>query len=97
MPSEPKYDHSKIGRALNATAVDMLKTDLDTALTFARIAEQDTSHGEKKRRNRKNARKAYDSIVSYAKRVEVTVDEKQEMLEKLTRLKSALTRLGERF
>ena len=96
MPSERKYDHSKIGRALNATAVAVVKTDLDTALTFARIAE-DATDARKKRRNRKNARKAYDSIVDYEKRLELTAEERQEIGTKLGRLRSALTRLGERF
>ena len=91
-----KYDPSKIGRALNATVVGVLKTDLDTGLTFARIAE-DASDAKKKRRNRKNARKAYDSIVDYEKRVELTAEERQDIGDKLGRLKSALTRLGERF
>lgn len=96
MPSEHKYDHSKIGRALNATAVGVLKTDLDTGLTFARIAENATD-ARKKRRNRKNARKAYDSIVDYEKRLELTAEERRDIGEKLGRLKSALIRLGERF
>jgi len=97
MPIESIYDHSPMGRDLNATALQALKVDLDTALTFARIAEQDTSDAEKRHRNQTNARKAYDTIVHYTKRLEFTAQERQDIADKLRLLKSALMRLGEAF
>lgn len=97
MAPEHIYDDSVIGRDLNATSVQVLKTDLETALTFVRIAREAGEDAEKKRRNQANARKAYDSVLHYEKRLDLSADERRELAEKLKRLKSALIDLGEVF
>ena len=91
------YDHSKVGRDLNKTAVQVLTTDLDAGLTFAKIAEQDGNDADKRHRNQANARKAYDSVVHYKERLETTAEQKQDLDVKLKLLKAALKRLGEKF
>ena len=52
----------------NRAGVDMLLTDLDTALTFMDVAQtsqiQDTIE-----RNHKNARKAYDSVLCFLQKL----------------------------
>ncbi len=95
--AERIYNDSGIGRELNAVSVEVLKTDLNTGMTFAHIAQQSTRDPEKKRRNRANARKAYDSVLDYEKRLEITEKDKRDIAEKLTRLKSVLIQLGEVF
>lgn len=91
------YNDSGIGRDLNAVSVEVLKTDLKTGITFAHIAQQSTSDPEKKKRNQANARKAYDSVLDYENRLEIAQEDKLDMAEKLTRLKSVLIQLGEVF
>jgi hypothetical protein len=94
---EHVYDDSEMGRELNAVSVDVLKTDLNTALTFARIAQNSKDDPEKKNRNQANARKAYDTVLDYQKRLELTDKDKLDISEKLRVLRSAVTALGEVF
>jgi hypothetical protein len=81
---------------LNRTSAEFLKTDVETALTFSSIALQ-SEDLSKKQRNRRNARKGYDTIVRLAGRIRLTSDDEEFLTEKLTRLKSELQRLGEVF
>ena len=82
------------GKQLNATNVDFLRIDAETALTFSRIA-LDTQDEEKKERNRKNARKAYDTILRLWDGVIFTPEQEGHIREMLSHLKDDLTRLGE--
>jgi len=84
------------GREFNRVTADFLKVDVATALTFTEIALQ-TSDSIKKRRNRRSARKAYDSIVRLAKKVDLTPDDGELLSRNLERLKSELQTLGEVF
>ena len=97
MPRDKMYDKSAIGRELNLTSVQVLKTDVETALTFVRIAKHAGTNTEKRNRNQANARKAYNSVSAYEKRLKLSDDEKRELSEKMKHLKSALTDLGEVF
>ena len=84
------------GKQLNSTNVDFLKIDVETALTFTGLALE-TDNQEKKERNRKNARKAYDTIRQLWNKVTFTPSEETFMHEKLGRLKNDLELLGEKF
>jgi hypothetical protein len=84
------------GARLNRASVNFLKIDVATALTFSEIALQ-TPDSEKQRRNRRSARKAYDTVLRLMGRVSLTKDDAQSLSRNLQRLKSELVRLGETF
>jgi hypothetical protein len=79
---------------VNRTSVDFLKLDVETALTFTSNALS-TDNEEKKQRNRKAARKAYDTVLRLAKKVELTNSEKRFLNRGLQKLKEDLATLGE--
>jgi hypothetical protein len=82
---------------LNRTSTDFLKIDLQTALTFSRIALENNTDNEKRRRNRRNARRGYDTIIRLIKRVSLSDGDAKFMSYNLERLKSELRQLGEVF
>ena len=84
------------GQQLNATNADFLKIDVETALTFSGLALH-TDNKEKILRNRKNARKAYDTILRLWQHVTFTPSEEGYMHEMLGRLKNDLELLGDKF
>lgn len=83
-------------RRLNRATVDFLKVDVETALTFSGIALQ-TDNSVKKERNQRSARKAYDSVLKLAEKVDLTDQDVQTLSRNLARLKSELQTLGEVF
>jgi hypothetical protein len=90
-------DLSRIREELNRSKAGFLKTDLDTALTFADIASQAGENLEKKQRNQSNAREAYDTVLRLLKHATLNADEEREIHDRLGRLKLALQELGEVF
>ena len=84
------------GRQLNETNVEFLKIDVQTALTFTNLALT-SDNPEIINRNRKSARKAYDTILNLRARVTFTPSEEGYMAEMLSRLKNELKSLGEKF
>jgi hypothetical protein len=89
-------DLTDMGKELNATNVNFLKIDVETALTFSKLARQSTNE-EKKERNRQHARRAYDTILHLWNTVAFTPDEEAYMRDMLTQLKIDLEMLGEKF
>jgi hypothetical protein len=81
---------------LNRTSAQFLRTDIETALLFCSIALQ-TEDLSKRERNRKNARRGYDTIVRLSARIRLSNDDEQFLSDKLERLKFELQRLGEVF
>ena len=81
---------------LNQRKIDLIKTDLDAARTFAQIA-RDSSDPEKASRNRRNARKGYDTVNHLLSTADVQPGERQTLETEIAALKSALTQLGETF
>lgn len=80
----------------NRAGTDFLKVDVATALTFADAAlSADTP--EKKRRNQRSARKAYDTVLRMAQKVTLPNKDAEELRESLSQLRSNLQRLGEVF
>ena len=95
--AEPTIDESLAAVAWhNKTSTDFLKADIETALTFAAIARAAES-SEDKARNRRAARKAYDTVVRLVERVELTAHDARILGRGLARLKSELRGLGEEF
>jgi hypothetical protein len=80
----------------NKTSTDFLKTDIETALTFAGIARAAQS-SEDRARNLRAARKAYDTVVRLVDRVELSDHDARILGRSLARLKSELRGLGEEF
>src|SRR5262252_7420251 len=77
---------SATGKQLNATTADFLKVDVETALTFCGLALE-TDNQEKKHRNRKNARRAYDTILRLWNNVTFAPAEEGYIHERMSRLK----------
>jgi len=91
-----KSDRRVSREEVNQTRVDFLKIDLGLALEFTQIALQ--AHDLKRtNRNRKSARRAYDTIVSLRDRVAQTDEDAQLLIEGLEQLRSDLLKLGEVF
>lgn len=77
--------------------MEALKIDVGAGLTRATIAAQAREQSEKRPRNWREARKAYDSVMGFMQRFTLTPTDAQEISDKLAKLKSALERLGEPF
>jgi hypothetical protein len=84
------------GAKLNRTGVEFLRTDLETLLIFTNIA-MSTDNWEERTRNRQAARKAYDSILRFLKKVNLSGNDARFFSKNLRRLKSDLQMLGETF
>lgn len=81
---------------MNSVRVECVKVDLETALTFAKIARQ-THDDLRKQRICSAARKAYDVVVTMIQKVELTADDRGEVKRGLMQLQSELRALGETF
>lgn len=77
------------GKQLNKAGADFLRIDVQAGLTFAGLA-LGTDNKEKQERNRKNARKAYDTILRLSGRVVFTPGQEQHLREMMDRLKTDL-------
>ena len=82
---------------IEETGATFLITDLDVAMTLARIAGGAAEDSEKRSRNRANARHAYDAVSRISHRALLTGDERRAVDEKLAELRSALEQLGDVF
>ena len=78
----------------NKTSTDFLKAEIETGLTLAGIARA-AGNSEERERNRRAARKAYDTVVRLVERVELTDRDTKVLGRNLARLKSDLRGLGE--
>jgi predicted anti-sigma-YlaC factor YlaD len=81
---------------MNRVCSEFLKLDLETGLTFVKIARQTHDHLQKKR-NCRAARKAYETVAKLAQKVELSTEKGRAMKLGLARLKAELEELGERF
>jgi hypothetical protein len=81
---------------MNRANADFLKVDLETALTFAKIARE-TDDKSTKKRNQGAARKAYDTILKMLSKVDWTAGDSRVVKLGLDRLKVELEVLGETF
>jgi len=81
---------------MNRVSTEFLKIDLETALTFVKIARQ-TRDDVRKQRNCRAARRAYETVRQLANKVVLNGDDAQLLARHLTQLRSELEALGETF
>lgn len=89
-------DRPSLRECCNRSGVDFVITDLNVGLTFSYMARGLLTQ-ETKDRSRRNARRAYDTVVRFRDRVCPTTAEALSIQKKLARLKSELEQLGECF
>ena len=77
----------------NQAGISFLFTELETAMTFLRVAET-TRNQDSAARNHDNARAAYESAIHYQGRVRFGEDEKKTFENKLAELKRVLLAAG---
>lgn len=75
--------------------LDLIKTELDVAFTFAQVAFQSGDSPEKRRRNTSNARKAYDTLLKLAAQAAQDETAAQKLRHDLNALRQQLISLGE--
>jgi hypothetical protein len=73
---------------------DFLKVDLETARAFVRIA-QTTEDPATRERNRKSARRAYDTVLRFTQTMRLSEGDVKNLKRDLLRLKADLVQLGE--
>jgi hypothetical protein len=78
----------------NQVRSDFLKTELSLGLTFADIALS-SDDDVKTKRNRNNARTAYEALVKFMGHVSLTPADSAHMANGMALLKSQLQQLGE--
>jgi hypothetical protein len=81
---------------MNRASADFIKIDVETALTFAKIA-RDADNATRRTRNQRAARKAYDTILKLLSKVDWTAEDGRVVEKGLDRLKAELKMLGEIF
>ena len=74
-----------------------LVSDLELARTLTRIAANSGRDTNKRKRNQQNARRAYDSVETLARRAVLTGSQRAELNDVAAKLKSELQKLGEVF
>lgn len=75
-------------------SIEFLRTEAETAFGFAKIAS-DTPNQERRRRNVRHARRAYDTLLHFLKDLVLTANERDEMQTKVAELHRQLVALGE--
>ena len=95
--AKPTVDELLASRErMNRASAEFLKLDLRTALTFVGIARQ-TGDQIRKRRNCMAARRAYDTVLRLADKVQLGVEDRRDVSQGLKRLRTELEALGEVF
>jgi hypothetical protein len=77
-------------------ALEFLCTETDLAMTFLDIADTSVI-SETSRRNRKNARKAYDTVIHFLPRFMLTAADSRAFQDRLSTLRIRLESVGECF
>jgi hypothetical protein len=81
---------------MNRASAEFLKIDLQTALTFVKIA-QETRDEIRRKRNCVAARKAYETVIRLVPKVELNAQDAQVVTLGMNKLRSDLEGLGEAF
>ena len=68
----------------------LLRAEADWGMIFVRMAAESGSDEEKRDRNRASAQAAYDALVKFAPRVEMSADETREIHGRMEALRAAL-------
>ncbi len=80
---------------VSRTGFEFIMTDLNLALTLARIAADAHENADKRARNLGSARRAYETVKSISQRLTLTSSDQDELNKKLAQVRSALEKLGE--
>ena len=97
LAAQPTADQLLASRErMNRAATEFLKIDLETALTFLNIARQ-AHDSARKERNRRAARKAYDTVIKLIGKVELNDLDRQTVTDGLLQLRRELETMGEQF
>lgn len=96
VPKPTLEDWLVSAREFNRAGTEFLKVDVATGLMLAKAALS-SRDAEKKQRNQKSARKAYDTIVRMLTKVTPTDADAQQLNDGLHQLKADLVQLGEIF
>ena len=94
-PDQLHHTLDKQAASLDEALLKFLDTEADTGLTFVRIASSST--GIKRRRNVRNARKAYQTLVEKRDTALHLGARLEPIDEKIRELKRMLVSLGEHF
>lgn len=86
-----------LSEQLNARKVDLIKVDLETAFTFAKIAQEAADNQAKRIRNRQHARRGYDAVRHFLETARLEQAERDAIDRKIDQLKGLLGELGESF
>jgi predicted nuclease with TOPRIM domain len=90
-------ESERLVSTLQRSGADFLFLDLDIALSMAKSALSSGTGTQKRARNQKTARRAYDTILHLSHRLKMTKQERDELRKKLAAVKRELEQLGERF
>lgn len=90
-------DARTLVEASSQVGLDFLTTDADLGILFAEIALQSGDNSERRHRNRRSGRRAYEAVLRHNKRLRLTEAEAQELEKKLKRLRFLLEQVGERL
>ena len=90
-------DISSLRDDLNRTTIEFLRTDLDTGIMLARIATGARKNSERRERNKRKARMAYDTVVKFRRQTPMSTEIRIALDEKIGLLRSMLEVLGESF
>ena len=80
-----------LAKTRNLIGIEFLRTEVETASVFAKIAS-DATDEEKKLRNRHNAIRAYETLVHFVNQFALTIDEEDEIRGKLMELRRKLVK-----
>jgi len=94
---ELRKKSEQIINTLQKNGADFLFIDLEVANAMARSASNAGRNTEKRARNRKTARRAYNTLLHLSGRLKMSQEECSSVREQLGTLKRALEELGERF
>lgn len=95
--AKPTMDELLASRErMTRASVEFLKTDLETALTFVKIARQ-TRDDVRRKRTCRAARKAYETLTKFVKKVDLSAENGRRISLGLEQLKAELESLGEVF
>jgi hypothetical protein len=95
--AKPTIDELLASRErMNRASIDFLMTDLETALTFAKIALT-TRDVSRRKRTCRAARKAYETLAKFVHKVDLSAEDARRVSAGMKQLKSELESLGESF
>ena len=90
----PRQGYEPLRETDEAAKIGFILTELDLALTFCKIADSADDEGRASR-NTAHAREAHDSAIHFLGSATLTPQIKQEISDKIERLRSFLAGLGD--